>query len=119
MTDSNTEITRLGVWLTPLEYMLRVMNDGAASVARRDRMAVAAASYVHPKADIGKKMQAQLDAQSDGEGTDWEACSAAEDALKQRSPPGDAANVSPATCQLDAIVERLDRITHKDEQKAA
>ncbi len=32
---------------TPLEYMLAVMNDPSASVERRDRMAVAAASYLH------------------------------------------------------------------------
>ena len=38
------------IGLTPLEYMLRVMNDGRVDEARRDRMAVAAAPYVHAKA---------------------------------------------------------------------
>ncbi len=31
----------------PLEYMLSVLNDDAAEVARRDRMAIAAAPYIH------------------------------------------------------------------------
>jgi len=35
--------------LTPLEYMLQVMRDDAADLARRDDMAKAAAPYVHPK----------------------------------------------------------------------
>jgi hypothetical protein len=34
---------------TPLDYMLSVMRDGSADVARRDDMAKAAAPYVHPK----------------------------------------------------------------------
>lgn len=34
---------------TPLEYMLEVMRDEAATSARRDEMAKAAAPYVHPK----------------------------------------------------------------------
>jgi phage terminase small subunit len=33
----------------PLEYMLKVMNDPKADPARRDRMAVAAAPFLHPK----------------------------------------------------------------------
>src|SRR5438045_1404593 len=35
--------------LTPLDYMLRVMRDEDAPVERRDEMAKAAASYVHPR----------------------------------------------------------------------
>jgi hypothetical protein len=34
---------------TPLEYMLRVMRDSRASGDRRDKMAISAAPYVHPK----------------------------------------------------------------------
>jgi len=52
--------------LSPLEYMLRVMNDDAADEARRDRMAQAAAPYVHAKpgdAVKGKKEQAQEEAE--------------------------------------------------------
>jgi hypothetical protein len=35
--------------LTPLEFMLRIMNDPAEDPTRRDRMAQAAAPYVHAK----------------------------------------------------------------------
>ena len=35
----------------PLEYMLAVMNDPDADPVRRDRMAIAAAPYVHPKVE--------------------------------------------------------------------
>lgn len=48
--------------LTPLEYMLRVMNDPSEDKARRDRMAQAAAPYVHAKpgeAAKGKKEERQ------------------------------------------------------------
>jgi phage terminase small subunit len=41
---------------TPLEYMLAVMNDPRVEPNRRDRIAVAAAPYLHPKAgEQGKK----------------------------------------------------------------
>lgn len=33
----------------PLAYMLRVMRDPDADVDRRDRMAISAATFVHPK----------------------------------------------------------------------
>lgn len=33
--------------LTPLEYMLKVMNDAESDPMRRDRMAMAAAPFVH------------------------------------------------------------------------
>lgn len=48
--------------LTPLEYMLDVMNDASADDARRDRLAIAAAPYVHGRASDmapGKKEQKQ------------------------------------------------------------
>lgn len=53
------------VEMTPLEYMLSVVNNPDADEARRDRMAQAAAPYVHPRiadAAKGKKEQAQEDA---------------------------------------------------------
>lgn len=53
--------------LSPLEYMLGVMNDDDADAGRRDRMAVAAAPYVHPKAEAvapGKKEQQQAAAEA-------------------------------------------------------
>lgn len=61
--------------MTPLEYMLSVMNDPGADNARRDRMAQAAAPYVHPKAEAetqGKKAQRQAAAETAERGTDWE-----------------------------------------------
>lgn len=48
--------------LSPLDYMLSVMNDPSADPARRDRMAQAAAPYVHAKpgdAPKGKKEERQ------------------------------------------------------------
>lgn len=48
--------------LTPLEYMLAVMNDPNEDGQRRDKMAIAAAPYVHGKAAEaapGKKEQKQ------------------------------------------------------------
>jgi hypothetical protein len=38
---------------TPLEYMLAVIHDPEADVSRRDRMAMAAAPYLHAKKDYG------------------------------------------------------------------
>ena len=52
---------------TPLRYMLDTMNDHAASPERRDRMAIAAAPFCHPKiADnrIGKKAAEAADAKA-------------------------------------------------------
>ena len=45
--------------LSPLDYMLAVMNDETAEEARRDRMAQAAAPYVHPKAEAKKPTAAE------------------------------------------------------------
>lgn len=51
--------------MTPLDYMLTVMNDSESDSDRRDRMAIAAAPYVHEKPSdrtLGKKEQQQLEA---------------------------------------------------------
>jgi hypothetical protein len=50
--------------LSPLDYMLSVMNDTTADDARRDRMAQAAAPFVHGKpGDTAKsKKEEQQDA---------------------------------------------------------
>lgn len=40
--------------LDPLTYMLRVMNDKKAKKDRRDRMAIAAAPFVHARATEAK-----------------------------------------------------------------
>lgn len=60
-TDAEAPRKSLG-GLTPLEYMLRVMNDPSEDGQRRDKMAIAAAPYVHGKAAEaapGKKEQKQ------------------------------------------------------------
>lgn len=52
--------------MTPLEYMLSVMTDDNADPSRRDRMAMAAAPFVHPRAadaQPGKKEQRQAAAE--------------------------------------------------------
>lgn len=56
--------------LTPLEYMLKVMNDQSADKDRRDRMAIAAAPFMHPrKSDgVGKKDEKADRAKSAGQG---------------------------------------------------
>lgn len=43
-------IERAGEGETPLEYMLRIMRDRDQGDDRRDKMAIAAASYMHPRA---------------------------------------------------------------------
>jgi hypothetical protein len=61
--------------MSPLDYMLAVLNDPSADDARRDRMAQAAAPYVHPKAADaapGKKEQREQAARTAERGTDWE-----------------------------------------------
>lgn len=66
--------------MTPLEYMLSVMNDPDADPDRRDRMAQAAAPYMHPKAERpradaseqGKKELAREAARTAERGTGWE-----------------------------------------------
>jgi len=60
--------------MTPLEYMLHVMNDPVVDPVRRDRMAAAAAPFVHPKADTvmaGKKQAAEEEARTNDQGTEW------------------------------------------------
>ena len=58
--------------LTPLAYLLAVVNDETATPARRDRAAIAAAPYVHPRAEpIPKKAQRQAAAATAGLGTEW------------------------------------------------
>ena len=72
--------------MTPLEYMLAVMNDPDADHVRRDRMAIAAAPFCHSRmADnrLGKKDAAAKAAETAGEGTDWE------DLLRVRVPEDD------------------------------
>jgi hypothetical protein len=52
--------------------MLAIMNDARCDDLRRDRMAIAAACYVHPRVDRpGKKDEAAEAAANAGYGTDW------------------------------------------------
>ena len=57
--------------MKPLEYMVMVMNDPDADPLRRDRMAIAACVYVHPRADAGKKSRATEDAETAGRDSEW------------------------------------------------
>jgi len=55
--------------MMPLDYMLSVMRDEAADEVRRDRMAIAAAAYIHEKAadrKLGKKEQREATAKASG-----------------------------------------------------
>lgn len=59
---------------TPLEYMLRILNDPKVPDARRDRMANMAAPYVHPRvlpAKQGKKAKQAAAAKTASAGTQW------------------------------------------------
>jgi hypothetical protein len=59
---------------TPLEYMLRILNDETVPDDRRDRMAGMAAPYCHAKiiqAARGKKHQQTEAATTAGKGTPW------------------------------------------------
>jgi len=47
--------------LTPLEYMLKVMNDESVESNRRDRMAVSAAPYLHSRKGEGAGKKADND----------------------------------------------------------
>jgi hypothetical protein len=58
---------------TPLQYMLRIINDPAATDARRDRLAIAAAPYCHGRvAEVGKKQkQAEAAKNAGGDDSGW------------------------------------------------
>lgn len=49
VTKEDVSIAAAKSGMSPLEYMLAIMNDETVDGLRRDRMAVAAAPYVHPK----------------------------------------------------------------------
>jgi hypothetical protein len=54
--------------MSPLQYMLDCINDATVDPVRRDRLAIAAAPYLHEKPTlfpIGKKRKADLDARFD------------------------------------------------------
>lgn len=77
IAEAKREARKSGV--TPLEYMLAVMNDAEGDPDRRDKMAIAAAPYVHVKADtaaVGKKAQRQANAEKAAAGGRFAAPSA-------------------------------------------
>lgn len=58
MADNEPVKPKSGTDQAPLDYMLAVMNDPDVDQTRRDRMAIAAAPYVHGRAEdnrVGKK----------------------------------------------------------------
>ena len=68
----HTEARQAG--LTPLNYMLVVINDPAAAPSRRDRMAIAAAPYVHACAVNPKKGEKARQTEAAGQAgadTEW------------------------------------------------
>ena len=68
-------VASLNAGMSPLDYMLAVMRDDTADAQRRDRMAQAAAPYVHAKpaeTGPGKKEQRDQVARTAERGTDWE-----------------------------------------------
>jgi len=65
-TDIKTKAEELGV--TPLEYLLSVMNDPEAEKDRRDRAAIAAARYMHKLGDRNAKEEKDAKAKKAGSG---------------------------------------------------
>src|SRR5262245_54087592 len=58
--------------LTPLAYLLAVVNDEGATPSRRDYAAVCALPYCHPRVGaVGKKARAAEAAKMAGEGSEW------------------------------------------------
>jgi hypothetical protein len=70
-SDENGEQDETPTWELPVAYMLRVMNDPRADAARRDRVAIALAPYLHRKQG---ERGAREDRQSYAEekGTEWD-----------------------------------------------
>ena len=61
--------------MKPLDYLLMVINDPNADSDRKDRLAIAAAPYCHPRLiepqKIGKKDRQDEAAETAGMGTPW------------------------------------------------
>jgi len=61
--------------MLPLDYLLMVINDPNADSDRKDRLAIAAAPYCHPRLiepqKIGKKDREEEAAERAGVGTGW------------------------------------------------
>jgi hypothetical protein len=66
----------IGAGLTPLQHMLNVLRDPTADPLRRDRMAIAAAPYIHPRISdrrITMKEQRAAAAKKASANSEWEA----------------------------------------------
>lgn len=64
--------------MKPLDYLLMVINDPNADSDRKDRLAIAAAPYCHPRLVEAPKVVGKKDRQADaaetaGVGTPWAA----------------------------------------------
>jgi hypothetical protein len=61
--------------MLPLDYLLMVINDPNADSDRKDRLAIAACPFCHPRLiepqKIGKKDRQDEAAESAGKGTPW------------------------------------------------
>ena len=61
--------------MLPLDYLLTIINDPNADSDRKDRLAIAAAPYCHPRLvereRIGKKDMQEKAAENAGAGTGW------------------------------------------------
>jgi phage terminase small subunit len=87
----------------PLSYMLSVMNDPSATQYRRDRMAIAAAPFIHRRADdLGKKRLIEEEARTAHIGTSWEKLLAGRyDRVAVSGPARDGAYRYPGTVDDD------------------
>lgn len=59
---------------SPLEYLIRLMNDTEAEPARRDRAAISLLPYTHPRLSdvrLSQKTLAQEAAQALDENSEW------------------------------------------------
>ena len=73
-TKAQVVTTARAAGVTPLEYMLAVVNDPKADAMRRDRLAIAAAPFCHPRiaeSRAGKKDVEAAAAKSAGADTEW------------------------------------------------
>jgi hypothetical protein len=87
---------------SPLQYLLDVMGDATVDPVRRDRAAVAAAQYLHRKADdAGKKVLAAEEAKTAHIGTPWEKLLERNNRVAVSGPAGDGIYKYPGTADDD------------------
>jgi len=76
MSESKRRVKRIGTRRgeTPLAYALRVMRDPEADYTRRDRMAIAALPFCHPRLAgryVGKDERAALAPKAASQDVEW------------------------------------------------